>query len=187
MLEVQYRTPFILELYHSILIQTHFVGKIVYIGAPVDPELFQITIVSTIFHKNFMLVDNHLRKYDSSVLYLVCIKNLTTVNSTFSDSNCTSLATKNPILYLQQTVGFCRNTGYSGGALAFHHDAHCESRWSVRIENSMIVNPTAVCTLLTIQQCGMVVVYKLMMSVPWVTTLSFNLEASTKNRSILQF
>lgn len=152
----------------------------VYISAPVNPELFQITIVSTIFHKILCLLIRNMT-------VLLCIKNLMTVNSTFSDSNCTSLATKNPILYLQQTVGFCRNTGYSGGALAFHHDAHCESRWSARIENSMILNPPPVCTLLTIQQCSMVVVYKLMMSVPWVTTVSFSLETSTKNRSILQF
>ena len=33
------------------------------------------------------------------------------------------------------------NTGYSGGALAFYHDAHCESKQTVRIENSMILNP----------------------------------------------
>jgi len=63
------------------------------------------------------------------------------VNSTFSNNNCTSLATKNSTFHLQGTVRFYRNTGYSGGALAFYNDAHCESKGTIRIENSMILNP----------------------------------------------
>ena len=30
---------------------------------------------------------------------------------------------------------------YSGGDLAFHRDIHCESKWKVKIENSIILNP----------------------------------------------
>ena len=30
---------------------------------------------------------------------------------------------------------------YRGGDLAFHRDIHCESKWKVKIENSIILNP----------------------------------------------
>jgi len=52
-----------------------------------------------------------------------------------------SVATKSAIFHLQETIKFYRNAGYSGGALAFHRDIHCESKWAVKIENSMILNP----------------------------------------------
>jgi len=70
---------------------------------------------------------------------LSCINNLTIVNSTFSDNNCTSVAARCSIFHLKETVGFYRNTGYSGGALAFY-DAHCESKGTFRIGNFMILN-----------------------------------------------
>ena len=86
-----------------------------------------------------MLADTVGREYDCAVLYLGYVKNITIVNSTFSDNNCTSVAAINSILHLQGTVGFYRNTGYTGGALAaFYYDAHCESNRTVRIE---ILNP----------------------------------------------
>ena len=134
--------PFILELRHSMFI--HNAGETaVYISAPIDPEFYQMTIVSTSFHRNFMFADHHLREYDCDVLYLSCVKNITIMNSTFSDNNCTSIAAKSTIFHLHGMLGFYRNTGYSGGALAFHRDTDCESIVSqtIRIENSMILNP----------------------------------------------
>ena len=102
--------------------------------------IFQMTIASTIFQQNFGLVDNNLRKYDCAVLYL-SYTNITIVNSTFSDSNCTAIAANSSIFHLQGTVEFYRNTGYSGGALAFYRDAYCQSGPRVRIESSMILTP----------------------------------------------
>ena len=116
-------------------------GTAVYISAPVDPRLFQMTLAETTFHRNFMIVSDHLRKFDCAVLYLSYAKNITIVNSTFSDNNCTSVAAKSSMFGLQGTVEFYRNTGYSGGALAFHRDADFESELTVKIGNSMILNP----------------------------------------------
>jgi len=117
-------TPIILTLNHSMFVQNAAnLGQTeVYIHYSFDPDLFQMTIVSTIFHRNFMLVRNYLR-CDCAVLYLTYVKNITIVNSTFSDNNCTSVVAKSSIFHLQGTVEFYRNTGYSGGALAFYHDA----------------------------------------------------------------
>ena len=97
-----------------------------------------MTITLTIFHRNFRLVDNYQRKYDCAVLYLSYINKLTIVDSTFSNNNCTSVAAKCSIFHLQGTVGFYRNTGYSGGTLAFHHD---ETKQTAGIVNAMILNP----------------------------------------------
>ena len=113
----------------------------VYISAPVDPKVYQVTLMSTIFHRNFMLTDTLQREHHCAVLCLRYVKNITIVNSTFSDNNCTSVIAESSIFHLQGTVEFYRNTAYSGGALAFYHDAHCESKQTVRIENSMILNP----------------------------------------------
>ena len=68
------------------------------------------------------------------------------MNSTFSDNNCTSVATKSAIFHFQGTIRFYRNAGYSGGALVFHRDIHCESKWTItiEIENSMILLHTSV-------------------------------------------
>jgi len=52
-----------------------------------------------------MLVCNYLR-CDCAVLYLTYVKNITIVNSTFSDNNCTSVVPKSSIFHLQGTVGF---------------------------------------------------------------------------------
>ena len=131
--------PFILELRHSTFIQNAG-GTAVYISADADPEFYQMTIVSTIFHRNFMFVDHHLKKTNCSVLYLSCVKNITIVNSTFSDNNCTSVTAKSSMFGLQRTVGFYRNTGYSGGAVAFHHEPHCDSK-PATMENSMTLDP----------------------------------------------
>ena len=130
-----------LQLCHSKFIQNaaHMGGNAVYIGAPVDSASFQVAIVSTTFFRNYMLIANKLR--NCAVLYLSCIKNITILNSTFSDNNCTSVAAGSSKFHFQGTVGFYRNTGYSGGALAFHHDADCESNPRVTIETSMILNP----------------------------------------------
>ena len=134
-----------LNLYTSInLVTSTFVqnvaylgGTAVYISAPVDPKLFQMTLAETTFHRNFMAASNHVQKYDCSVVYLSNTTNITIVNSTFSDNNCTSIAAKNSTFHLQGTVGFYRNTGYSGGALAFHHDAIP----TVKIKNFMTLDP----------------------------------------------
>ena len=111
-------------------------GSVVYISAPGDPKLYQVTLTSTNFHRNFML-DTLQREHDCSVLYLNCVRNITIVNSTFSDNNCTSVAAKSSIFHFQGTVEFYRNTGYSGGALAFHYDAIP----AVRIKNFMTLDP----------------------------------------------
>ena len=114
----------------------------VYIRAKVShPKYLHITIGSTTFHRNIWPADASRRKYNCFVLYLSYIKNITIVNSTFSDNNCTSIAAKSSIFHLQGMVGFYRNTGYSGGALAFHCDTDCESKQSSIMENSMILNP----------------------------------------------
>ena len=131
----------IIELYNSTFTQNaaHFGGAAVYVSAPVDPRLFQLRLVLAIFQRNFMLTPTVGREYNCSVLYLSCVKNITIVNSTFSDNNCTSITVKGTIFHLQGTVGFYRNTGYSGGALAFHRDTDC---WRARLINtSMILNP----------------------------------------------
>ena len=132
---------FHLYILNSMFIQNaaHLGGTAVYISTPPDPKLYQITLLSTIFHGNFMLVDNYLGNYDCAVLYLSGSKKVTIVNSTFSDNNCTTLATKSSIFHLQGSVGFYRNTGYSGGALTFNCDAHCETKLTVGIENTMIL------------------------------------------------
>jgi len=56
-------TPIILTLNHSMFVQNAAnLGQTeVYIHYPLDPELFQMTIASTIFHRNFMLVRNYPR------------------------------------------------------------------------------------------------------------------------------
>ena len=118
-------------------------GVAVYIDSSrsVDPNLFQITLVSTLFHRNFKLANILQRKFDCAVLYLSWARNITIVNSTFSDNNCTSITAKASTFHLQGTIRFSRNAGYSGGALAFCHDTDGESEQQVRIENSMILNP----------------------------------------------
>ena len=114
----------------------------VYIRAKVSHHKYlHITIGSTKFHRNVWPADTSQQKYNCFVLYLSYIKNFTLINSTFSDNNCTSIAAKNSILHLQGTVGFYRNTGYSGGALAFHHNTHCDSKQTAIMENSMILTP----------------------------------------------
>ena len=129
----------IIDLFNSTFIQNaaHSGGSAVYVRAPVVPKSFQLTLISTIFYRNLKLSDNLQRKYDCSVLYLSYVKNITLVNSVFMDNNCTSITAKHSIFHLQGTVGFYRNRGHSGGALAFHHDAMP----TVRIENFMILNP----------------------------------------------
>ena len=135
---------FSFELYHSMFVQNaaHLGGNSIYVDAPVDSASFQIAIVSTTFHRNYMFIDNNLRKYDCTVLYLSCIMNITVVNSTFSDNKCTSVAAVSSIFHLQGKVEFYRNAGYSGGALVFHHDTRYESKLTIlRSENSMILSP----------------------------------------------
>jgi len=117
----------------------HSRGTVVYISAA--KSFYLITLTSTIFHRNFMSTDTLGREYDCAVLYLNGVKNITIVNSTFNDNDCTSIASKNSIFHLQGMVGFYRNTGYSGGALAFHIDTDFESMWAVQIENSMVLTP----------------------------------------------
>ena len=133
----------IIDLLNSTFIQNvaHVGGTTVYISAPFDRELFQMTLVSVIFHRNVMLADILHREHNCAVLYLSCTKNITIVNSKFSDNKCTSIAAKGSIFYLLGTIEFYRNTGYSGGALSFRRDVNCESRQTVRIKNSMILNP----------------------------------------------
>jgi len=141
--DVHLAKRFIIDLLNSTFIHNaaNLEGTAMYITAPVDPKLFQITLVSAIFLRNFMLVNNLQREYHCSVLYLSCVKDIMIVNSTFSDNNCTSVAAKSSLFYLHGTVGFYRNTGYSGGALAFYYDARCESKLTIRIENSMMLIP----------------------------------------------
>ena len=99
-----------------------------------------MTLALATFHRN-IFVDNLQGIHDCAVLYFSCVKNIAVVNSTFSDNKCTSLAAKSSVFHFHGMVGFYRNTGYRGGALAFHRDPYCESRQTVRIENSMILNP----------------------------------------------
>ena len=150
--------PFILELYQSKFIQNaaHFGGTAleVYINEPVHlasfwsnttinpTSLIQLTLKSTIFDKHFMLADTIGRGFDCTVLQLSYVRNITIASSTFSDNKCTSVTAKNSKFQLQGSVEFLRNTGYSGGALAFHRDAHnCEPNRRIRVENSMILTP----------------------------------------------
>lgn len=53
---------------------------------------FEITLMSTIFRRNFRLVDNPQRRYGWAVLHLTCVNSITIVNSKFSDNHCTSIA-----------------------------------------------------------------------------------------------
>ena len=75
-------------------------GTAVYIRAPVDSNVFQMTIVSTIFHRNFNPDDILQRKYDCAVLYLSCVDGITIMNSTFSDNNCTSVLAESSTFHL---------------------------------------------------------------------------------------
>lgn len=52
-----------------------------YISAPVDSNVFQMTIVSTIFHRNFNPDDILQRKYDCAVLYLSYVGGIAIENS----------------------------------------------------------------------------------------------------------
>ena len=115
-----------------------------YIRVPADYNLFQMTIVSTIFHRNFNPDDILQRKYDCAVLYLSCVDGITIMNSTFSDNNCTSVLAESSTFHLQGTVGFYRNTGYSDGALAFHCNMYCG--FIMPGVFSMVLNPTPLCT-----------------------------------------
>ena len=114
----------------------------VYINAKVSHlKYLYITLGSTTFHRNVWPADTSQRKYNCCVLYVSYIKNITIVNSTFSDNNCTSVTAKGSIFHLQGIVEFYRNTGYSGGALALRRDTDCKSKQSSIMENSMILNP----------------------------------------------
>jgi len=77
-----------------------------------------VTIASTTFDKNDMLTPAQ-REYNCTVLYLEKVKNITIMDSTFSDNNCTCILMKRSIFHAQGIVGFYRNRGYDGGALAF--------------------------------------------------------------------
>ena len=128
----------IIDLFNSTFLQNaaHSMESAVYVRAPVVPKVFQLTLISTIFYRNVKLY-NFRRKYHCSVLYLSYVQNITLVNSDFKDNNCTSIVSQHSLFHLQGTVGFYRNRGHSGGALAFHYDAIP----AVGIENFMILNP----------------------------------------------
>ena len=67
------------DLFNSTYIQNaaHCGGSTVYISAPVDPKLYQVTLMSTIFQRNFMLTNTHTREHDCAVLCLSHVKNIT--------------------------------------------------------------------------------------------------------------
>ena len=115
-------------------------------GLPIaDPSFHHVTIASTTFlnHRNDMLIPAQ-REYDCTVLYLEKVKNITIMNSTFSDNNCTCVAAKRSMLYLQGIVGFYRNRGHSGGAFAFHYSSDSPSMVLNPNTTVYIVNNTAV-------------------------------------------
>jgi len=70
-------TSFMIGLFTSTFIQNeaYFGGTAVHIRAPVDSKynVFQMTIMSTVFHRNFYHDDILQRKYDCAVLYLSCV------------------------------------------------------------------------------------------------------------------
>jgi len=76
-------TFFTIHLFTSTFIQNtaYSGGTAVYISAPVDSNVFQMTIVSTIFHRNFNPDDILQRKYDCAVLYLSCVESIAIENS----------------------------------------------------------------------------------------------------------
>ena len=106
----------------------------------VDPKMFQITLMPSIFHKKLWLW-MILKEDMTAVLHLSCVNNITIVNSKFSDNDCTLIAGIGSIFHLQKTVEFYSNTSYSGGALAFHCNTNCDSTHTERIGISMMLNP----------------------------------------------
>ena len=86
--------------------------------------------------------------HNCAVVYLNKVMNITLVNTTFIDNNCTCISTKSSILHFKGRVGFYRNIGYNGGALAFHKGtcgsmANCLLMLSPHT-NVNIINNTAV-------------------------------------------
>ena len=86
-------------------------------------EYTEVIVFDTTFVKNTGIWSVTKKEYDCAVVYLGQATNVTLVNTTFIENNCTCISAKRSSLQFKGTVGFYRNIGYNGGALAFFEDS----------------------------------------------------------------
>ena len=78
-----------------------------------------IKVSDTTFMKNAGIRSVAKKEYECAVVHLDQVLMVTLVDTTFIENNCTCISAKSSILHFKGTVGFYRNRGYNGGALAF--------------------------------------------------------------------
>ena len=114
------KVPLIMKISDSRFIMNRAItadGSLVIVTAPSWPKVGSITFASATFSKNTG-VQLLASKYKCAVIHLIQAMNVSLVNSTFTENNCTCISTKESVLHLEGTAGFYGNTGYNGGALA---------------------------------------------------------------------
>ena len=97
---------------HSSLDDVGFIGTL---HENIKTEL----VISDTTFVNNAGVQSLTKEYDCAVVHINQATIVTLVNTTFIENNCTCISINRSILHFKETIGFYRNIGYNGGALAF--------------------------------------------------------------------
>ena len=121
-------------------------GSSLYVHTSLDlntPDGFQThtrVVVSDTTFVNNAGVQSLTKEYDCAVVHVTKVMNVTLVNTTFIENNCTCISINRSILHFKRIVSFYRNMGYNGGALVILKNTLC----SLATSSSLTLSPHTV-------------------------------------------